>query len=111
MTESQTIAARPLGIIKNLLEDIGLDITYAYEDLVFVAHNTFLLQMSDEATVPIKVWFNEELLPDKRTKILTLLEDHAPAHSLAMVEVGNFRAESDPDSENITLRFMPLPTQ
>ena len=35
---------RPLGLVKQLLEEIGIEVTYAYEDLVFVQHNPILLQ-------------------------------------------------------------------
>lgn len=35
---------RPLGLVKEALEQIGIEVSYAYEDLVFIQHNHFLLQ-------------------------------------------------------------------
>jgi hypothetical protein len=41
------MAKRPLGLVKDLLAGMGLELTYAYEDLAFVEHNAFLLQFAD----------------------------------------------------------------
>jgi hypothetical protein len=43
-----TLPYRPLGVVKQLLEEVGMDITYAYEDLVFIRHNPCLLQFGRE---------------------------------------------------------------
>ena len=39
-----TLPYRPLGVVKQLLEEIGMEITYAYDDLIFIQHNPVLLQ-------------------------------------------------------------------
>ena len=39
---------KPLGIITAILADLGLEVTYAYDDLVFIQHSAFLLQLTDE---------------------------------------------------------------
>lgn len=46
---------RPLGMVKAMLETIGIEITYSYEDLIFIQHNHFLLQFgkSDELSCSI----------------------------------------------------------
>jgi hypothetical protein len=41
------MANRPLGLVRDMLAGMGLGLTYAYEDLVFVEHNAFLLQFGD----------------------------------------------------------------
>ncbi len=38
---------KPLGIIREIVESAGMGISYAYEDLVFIEHNAFLLQFTD----------------------------------------------------------------
>ncbi len=37
----------PLGIVKQIIEEAGMGISYVYEDLVFVEHNSYLLQFTD----------------------------------------------------------------
>lgn len=39
---------KPLGKLKELVESVGMGISYAYEDLVFLDHNAFLLQFGDD---------------------------------------------------------------
>ena len=38
---------KPLGIVKTIVEAAGMGISYAYDDLVFLDHNAFLLQFTD----------------------------------------------------------------
>ncbi len=43
------IKFRPLEKVRTIIQDaIGLDIMYAYDDLVFVEHGVFLIQYDDE---------------------------------------------------------------
>jgi DNA-binding IclR family transcriptional regulator len=43
----QEMTLKPLGQVKELVESLGMEISYAYEDLVFLQHNGFLLQFDD----------------------------------------------------------------
>ena len=38
---------KPLGIVKTIVEAAGMGISYVYDDLVFLEHNSFLLQFTD----------------------------------------------------------------
>lgn len=38
---------RELGLVREALEGAGMDLSYAYEDLVFLSHTGFLLQFTD----------------------------------------------------------------
>lgn len=38
---------KPLGLVKTMVEAAGMGISYAYDDLVFLEHNSFLLQFTD----------------------------------------------------------------
>ena len=39
---------RPLGKVTAILAGLGLEVTYAYDDLVFIQHSAFLLQFTEE---------------------------------------------------------------
>ena len=41
------MSLKPLGMVKTIVEAAGMGISYAYEDLVFLEHNSFLLQFTD----------------------------------------------------------------
>lgn len=50
---------KPLGKITAILADLGLEVTYAYDDLVFVQHSAFLLQFTDEPAT-LKLFINAD---------------------------------------------------
>jgi len=54
--------AKPLGKITAILADLGLEVTYAYDDLVFVQHSAFLLQFTDKPKI-LKLYTNSECDP------------------------------------------------
>ena len=41
------MSLKPLGMVKTIVEAAGMGISYAYDDLVFLEHNSFLLQFTD----------------------------------------------------------------
>jgi len=60
--DSLTGETRELGIITAILADLGLEVTYAYDDLVFVQHSAFLLQFTAEPKT-LKLFTNAECDP------------------------------------------------
>ncbi|NNJ69975.1 MAG: hypothetical protein HKP10_01645 [Kiritimatiellales bacterium] len=64
--ESAPAAAveKPLGKITAILADLGLEVTYAYDDLVFVQHSAFLLQFLEDPTT-LKLYTNTECNPQE----------------------------------------------
>lgn len=62
------LEAKPLGKITALLADLGLEVTYAYDDLVFVQHSAFLLQFTDEPKA-LKLFTNSECDPKEANAV------------------------------------------
>ena len=54
---------KPLGKITAILANLGLEVTYAYDDLVFVQHSAFMIQFTDES-VKLKMFINTECEPE-----------------------------------------------
>lgn len=102
-----SIPLRPLGLIKNLVEAMGLDISYMYDDLIFIEHNAFLLQMSEADGAEVWVWFNEESTPDDRPTILTKLRTEGGKLLLQVQDKGTFSLSGQDDGESFQLRFSP----
>lgn len=100
-----TIPFRPLGIIKDMIETIGLEITYVYEDLVFIEHNAFLLQMGKEGQ-DVAVLFNTETNPQARPEILSRLQRAGSDLALNIFEEGMFKIEQNEEDENFQLEFI-----
>jgi len=53
---------RQLGKITAFLANLDLEVTYAYDDLVFVQHSAFILQFTDDP-VQLKLFINTECDP------------------------------------------------
>lgn len=80
---------RPLGIITEVIEAMGLDVTYAYDDLVFIEHNAFLLRMGEQGE-QVYLFFNEESAPDSRGEVKKQLAEHASPKGLQILSRGTY---------------------
>ena len=95
---------RPLGKVKELVESVGMGMSYAYEDLVFLEHNAFLLQFEDD-NESILVHTNEEAEPGEAAEGLVRLEKAAPALAMKIKRGQRYRL-AWAGEEKITLEFL-----
>ena len=93
-----TIPFRPLGIITEVVEQMGLDVTYAYEDLAFISHNAFLLRMGDKGK-DVHLYFNEASDAAERSTITEQLTQFASARDLTIINSGTYIMKPRPDDQ------------
>ena len=98
-----TIPFRPLGLIASVVEALGFQVSYAYDDLVFITHNAFLLRMEDEGE-DVFLYFNEACEVSARQPIVDHLTSLATHKELVIHEAGTF-AMSQKDTENLNIQF------
>lgn len=84
-----SIPYRPLGIIIEVIEAMGLDVTYAYDDLVFIEHNAFLLRMGEQGE-QVYLFFNEDSDPDSRGEVKKQLTEQASSKGLQISSSGTY---------------------
>lgn len=99
-----TVPLRPLGYIRKLVNAVGLDITHAYEDLVYIEHNAFLLQMGDSGEI-VNLYFNTESDVEQRDTIADRLKTEGQARQLKIIRKGLFTMRQKSDGENIEIQF------
>ncbi|MBL4901704.1 MAG: hypothetical protein JKY62_03550 [Desulfocapsa sp.] len=99
---------RPLGTVKEILESAGMNISYAYEDLVFLDHNAFLLQFTDKEQ-EVLIHINEEAVEDEIVQDLALLQQQAEENKMVFSQAGYYRL-SQADEENINIEFLGTET-
>lgn len=102
-----TIPFRPLSEVKMILEEAGTDVSYAFDDLIFVEHTAFLLQFDDNKNSNLKIYFNTET-SDKQAevelkKLLPLVEKR----KMSLSPSGKFSLKQKEDSEEIDILFFP----
>ena len=93
----------PLGVIKNIVEAVGMDISYAYEDLVFLEHNGFLLQFSENEQ-EILVHTNSEADEAVVSHDIDRLMAAARNYDMRFVS-GSLYTLSQDSAENIRIEF------
>jgi len=98
---------RPLGIVMELIEELGHEITYAYDDLIFVNHNDFLLQFGAVAG-KLDLFFNQECPKEEALAISELLVTGALTKGLEVTTKGSYTMSEQPDN-NLQITFFPEP--
>ena len=51
---------RPLGEVRDIVQATGLDISYAYDDLVFSDHSAFILRFDNDVDKKLHLYFNSD---------------------------------------------------
>lgn len=98
------MSLKPLGVVKDVVEAAGMSISYAYEDLVFLEHNSFLLQFTDndrEVQVHVNVEADKEMVNADIEK----LQGVARGHEMNFIS-GNLYTLTQGDDENINIEFV-----
>lgn len=97
---------RQLGIVKEIVESAGMGISYTYEDLVFIEHNAFLLQFTDNDN-ELLIHINQEADGSAIQGDIARLRAESSARKMIFRE-GTYYTISQGDDENITLEFADL---
>lgn len=101
-----TTRQRPLGTILEILQLLDLDVTYEYEDLIFVSHNLFILKFTDDAAC-IDLYFNEEIEEEKAQQLMVQLEGAGDLHGMTISYKGAYSIQED-ENETLSVEFFDL---
>ena len=95
---------RPLGTVKEMLEQIGMDISYAYEDLIFLEHNHFLLQFGEVGEI-LFFYANVDTADDESVRLFDQVRSVAVKPGLTFLHRGRYRVSMG-EQERLTLEFL-----
>lgn len=93
-----------MGVVKEVVESAGMVISYAYDDLVFIEHNAFLLQFTDkenELAIHVNYEADEQAIQDD----IARLKVEASVRNMIMLSGRYYRLHQD-DEDNIRLEFI-----
>lgn len=96
---------RPLGIAKEIINTTGLDVTYAYDDLVFVEHSPFLIQFDDDNPQNLKLYFNIDCEVDAAERLEAQLTAAARTKAFTIRNSGKFELKQKEGVEKFEVRF------
>lgn len=82
---------RDLEKVRTIVQEAtGLDISYAYDDLVFPEHTAFIIQFDDSNDNKLYCYFREESELKERKNIIEKLTDTCTAKKCTLVIKGFF---------------------
>ena len=94
----------PVGKVMNWLEAAGFEVSYLYEDLIFVESNAFLIRFESADPNSILIYTNSECETSKASELNQLLLDEAKKYELIPVIKGTFSLSQRNDDE-VDIRF------
>lgn len=98
------MSLKPLGIVREIVESAGMGISYAYDDLVFLDHNAYLLQFTandKELFIHTNSEADEREIKDPIAKMKMIGRTHGITFTIA----GQYTL-SPVDDENIQIEFI-----
>ncbi|MDZ8119371.1 hypothetical protein [Pontiella agarivorans] len=98
------VIARPLGKITAILADCGFEVTYAYDDLVFIEHSAFMLQFTDDPAV-MKIFRHVDCEPVAAGEAEKTISAAHAKQGFSMLPSGNYTITENED-ETINIEFV-----
>jgi len=98
---------RPLGYVMEILESVGLPVSYSYDDLVFVENNSLLVKFNDENAKELHLYFNKDLDPAVAVGLEYTLMEAAIEKGFQFVNSGTYKIrQKDEKVEELELVFL-----
>ncbi len=97
------IPLRPLGKVIQVVEEMGLQVTHQYDDIVFVEHSAFMFKFSDDGNADL--YFNVDCPAEDADKIYKTIMDLAKNNKLDVIRKGTFEMKQVEGEENIEIKF------
>jgi hypothetical protein len=99
-------ALRPLGTVMELVEALGHEVTYAYEDLVFINHNDFLLQFDATDPNALNLFFNTECDAGEADGVAARMIPEGIEKGLVIRSKGTYTM-TEAEGDNLQISFTP----
>lgn len=100
------ISYRSLTPIKEVIEETGFNISYPYDDLIFIESNAFLIQYDDTEENAMFLYFNKELNDATSKDLEKKLMQSGKKKKISIVTQGKFSlAQKENSEEELELKF------
>jgi len=96
---------RPLYLVERLIAPLRTDISYAYDDLVFIDGGEVVLQFSPEHSEQLLLFTNQGLPPEVAPEVKQRWLSAAEQLKISLVASGTFTIEQIADSEEVRIQF------
>jgi len=104
-TATNDLVFRPFYLVERLTGELGVSVSYAYEDLVFLEHSDVLLQFDQVEQDTLRFYINSYL----ESSAVEIVRDRwlqaALMHQVKLVFCGSFSVEQTFGKEEINITF------
>ncbi len=98
---------RNLELVRQIIKEAsGLDISYAYDDLVFAEHGIFIIQYDYKDESRLFCYFQKDCTVSYRIDVEAKLKEAAQVRNCKMFIRGNFIIAPSEKSEEIQIEFV-----
>jgi len=97
---------RPLGEVRDIVQSTGLDISYAYDDLVFSDHSAFIIRFDTEIEKKLHLYFNSDCNTDELKILENKLIAACKVSGFEIVNSGIFSVDQLEEKEEIQIKFL-----
>ena len=97
------MSLKPLGKVTTIVESAGMGISYAYDDLVFLEHNAFFLEFTDNDK-EVLIHTNSEAEGGEIKDSVGKLKNIAASQGMTFTDGGLYTL-TQADDENIRIEF------
>jgi hypothetical protein len=98
---------RPLDEVIAFTRSMNREVTYAYDDLLFVEHSEIILQFHPEDARKLYIFIHRDISEEDRSEILASFEQHGKAFDFALEYGGDFTIQENKESEDVDIVFEP----
>ena len=98
---------RPLGIATEIIQATALNVTYNYDDLVFIEHNPFMIQFDDDNPNNLNLFFNTDCEKQAVQELEVKLNSAAQERGFTITPCGKFEMTQKQGTEEIDIKFIP----
>jgi hypothetical protein len=100
------IPFRPLGEVRDIVQTTGLDISYAYDDLLFSDNSVFILRFDNDVDKKMYLYFNSDCNSVEAGILEKRLKTAGKIGGFEISKAGLFTLEQLSDKEEIQVKFL-----
>lgn len=98
---------RNLELVRQIIKDAsGLDVSYAYDDLVFAEHGVFIIQYDSKDESRLYCYFQKDCMTSYKTGIEAKLKEASKMRDCKMIMRGNYIIAPSEKEEEIQIEFV-----
>jgi hypothetical protein len=97
---------RPLEKARAMLESAGLDISYAYDDLLFIENRPFILQFDDSDQSNLFIHFEKDIISSECIQMQNKLTKVAKFYDMRITLSSRYQLTPKEEKEEFEIAFI-----